>query len=266
MTDPIDAYLDRLVVELRGRAPDVRRVLAEVEHHLDDAVAAAIASGASPDDARRLAVERLGSPRTVARRFALSPTAAGLGALVRQLMVALALLGGVGLVAVGASGALAAGMGAAFGRDFVAGDPAGITYTAGRCAEFMEYEPHARTCASAAVAHHYGEVVGYRVDAGILGVLILGGVWLARRRWGSDDLLLPDGFVPIIAVSLFGAAAGLLLLQSLGQGVIGGETNGVGQWLSGGMVATMMAAAYLVPLARMLLVRAPQPEGLPPHR
>ena len=36
--DPIDTYLDRLLSHLRGSAGDVRRILAETEAHLRDAV------------------------------------------------------------------------------------------------------------------------------------------------------------------------------------------------------------------------------------
>lgn len=252
MSDPIEAYLDRLVVELRGRAHDVRRVLAEVEDHLNDAAAELEAAGATTDQARADAVTRMGSPRDVARGFTTVPSMA----VVRQLAVTLAFLAGIGLVAVGASGAVAAGMGAAFGKDFVAGDPSGVTYTKARCDYFLEYYPKEVTCAKAAAAHHYDEVVMYRVAAGVLGLLTLGAAWAMRRRWKGDDLLLPDGFVPIIAVSLFGAAGAYLLFDSFGLAVIGGETNGVGQWLSGGVVAAVMAAAYLRPLARSLLVRS----------
>ncbi|MEY2566783.1 MAG: hypothetical protein QOE35_1312 [Actinomycetota bacterium] len=252
MSDPIETYLDQLVLELRGRAPDVRRVLAEVGDHLTDVAAELEAAGATTDQARADAVTRMGSPRDVARGFAAVPNMA----VVRQLVVTLAFLAGIGLVAVGASGALAAGMGSAFGKDFVAGDPNGVTYTKARCDYFLEYYPAEGTCAKAAVAHHYDEVVMYRAGAGVLGLLALGAAWLMRRRWKGDDLLLPDGFAPIIAVTLFGAAGAWLLLDSFGLAVVGGETNGVGQWLSGGVVAAAMAAVYLRPLARSLLVRS----------
>jgi hypothetical protein len=195
----------------------------------------------------------MGSPREMARRF--SPGTAGALPVVRQLVVTLAFLGAVGLLAVGASGLLAGGMGAAFGHDFVSGDPTGVTYTKARCDYFLEYYPEAGTCAKAAVEHHYDEVVMYRIDAGVLGLVTLGAAALLRRRWKRDALLLPDGFVPIVAVSLFGAAAAFLLLDSFGLAVVGGETNGVGQWLSGGVVAAVMALVYLAPLSRTLLLR-----------
>lgn len=251
MSDPLDRYLDSLLVELGGRAPDVRRVLAEVEDHLIDLTNEDERDGATRDEAERRAIAQMGDPRAVTRRFSPVPRAATL----RQLALSLVLLAGIGLVAVGASGPLAAGMGAAFGHDFVAGDPSGVTYTKARCDYFLEYYPQEHTCAKAATAHHYDEVVMYRVGAGVLGLLVLGGALLGRRRWRSDDLLLPDGFVPTIAVALFGAAAAYLLLDSFGLAVIGGETAGVGQWLSAGLVAAVMAVVYLVPLSRKLLTR-----------
>src|SRR5436190_18302635 len=94
-------------------------------------------------------------------------------------MISLALglvrLVGIGLVAIGVSGVLALAAGLAFGKDFVSGDPPTITYTTERCADFFEYEPGAQDCKEAATRHHFREVGGYRVDAGILGLLLLMG-------------------------------------------------------------------------------------------
>ena len=58
--DRIEGYLDQLLLELRGRATDVRRVLAETEEHLRDATADGIAAGLSPDDAEAQAIVRFG--------------------------------------------------------------------------------------------------------------------------------------------------------------------------------------------------------------
>lgn len=56
--DPIEVYLDQLLVELRGSPRMVRRVLAESEAHLRDAVG----DGVDPGEA----VRRFGDARSVA--------------------------------------------------------------------------------------------------------------------------------------------------------------------------------------------------------
>jgi len=255
--DPVEAYLDRLLVELRGRAGDVRRILAEVESHLDDAVRDGVAEGLSLGAAQRRALDRFGSPRTVARRFGSASGWLLPVPVLGQLMLTLLLLGGIGLTAVGVSGAVAGGMGAVLGKDFVAADPAGVTYTPARCADFLEYHPEAHTCSGAATAHHFDEVIGYRLAAGALGVVMLGGWLLARRRPRCRGTLglLPDGFTATIGVVLFGAAAAGLVLQSAGQVVIGGESAGAGQYLSGGIVASAMALSFGLVLHRTLVTR-----------
>ncbi len=43
--DPIERYLDQLLIHLRGSARDVRRILSETEEHLRDAVSEAMAAG-----------------------------------------------------------------------------------------------------------------------------------------------------------------------------------------------------------------------------
>ena len=174
-----------------------------------------------------------------------------------QLALALALVGGIGLVAVGASGLLAAGMGAAFGEGLVAGDPPGVTYTPDRCADFAEYHPEAGGCQGAAAAHHFDEVVGYRVDAGVLGLLLLAAWWrlgprLRRRAAGAA---LPDGFAATVGASLFGVAAAARLLQGLGELALGRST-GAGQYLSGGLVSLVAFAAFAVALLRVLSGRS----------
>jgi hypothetical protein len=174
-----------------------------------------------------------------------------------RLALALALVGGVGLVAIGASGLVAAGMGAAFGKGFVAGDPPGVTYTQERCADFAEYHPEAGGCQGAAAAHHFDEVVGYRVDAGVLGLLLLGGVWLLgpRLRRRAGGAALPDGFAATVGASLFGVAAAALLLQGVGELALGRAT-GAGQYLSGGLVSLVAFAAFAAALARVLFGRS----------
>ena len=64
----VDRYLDPLLAELRDSAADVRRVLAEVEDHLRDAVRAGAAIGLPEDEAEARAVERFGAERGSPRR------------------------------------------------------------------------------------------------------------------------------------------------------------------------------------------------------
>jgi hypothetical protein len=169
-----------------------------------------------------------------------------------QLGLALALVGAVGLLAIGASGLLAAGMGAAFGKGFVAGDQPGVTYTPARCADFREYHPEAASCEAAATAHHFDEVVGDRVAAGVLGLLLLGAVCLAgpRLRRGAAPAL-PAGFAATVGASLSGVAAAGLLLLGLGAWAFGGG-SGAGQYLSAGLAALLAFAGFAVALLRAL--------------
>jgi hypothetical protein len=140
----------------------------------------------------------------------------------------------------------------------VAGDLPGVTYTTQRCAEYLEYFPDAGSCAQAAALHHWGEVVEYRVAVGVLGLLVLGGFLLWRRRPDQQDPrylgVLPDGFSATVATSLYGVAAAALALLSLDAFLVGGD--GTGQWLSAAIVAATMAAVHGVSLYRTVLTRA----------
>ncbi|PZS35484.1 MAG: hypothetical protein DLM59_02975 [Pseudonocardiales bacterium] len=153
-------------------------------------------------------------------------------------------LGSVGMVAVGVSGLVAEALGAIFGRGFVAGDPSGVTYTKARCDYLLEYAPGAHNCAEAATAHHFGEVVEYRVAAGVLGLIGLG-VWLLLRRRTPRAGVLPEGFTSTVATALFTVAAAGLLLESVDMTAVGGESSGVGALLSGGLVAAVAAVGFV---------------------
>ena len=194
--DLIEDYLDRLLMQLRGSTKDVRRILSETEEHLRDATSEMMAAGASQEEAQRRAIARFGDPWTVARRFSsrLSPVPSW--AVLAELVRTATLLGAVALIAIGASGAIAELFGRLFGASFVAGDLPGVTYTPERCADFLEYFPRAGTCARAAALHHWGEVVEYRVAAGMLGLFVLAGYVLWRRRHMEARYLgiLPEGF------------------------------------------------------------------------
>jgi hypothetical protein len=177
--------------------------------------------------------------------------------LLSELALATVLLLGVGLVAVGASGAVAGVMGAAAGKAFVSGDAPGVTYTKARCAELREYAPHAPTCEAAAVEHHFGEVIWYRLAAGVLGGVVLAGyAWTRRRRGARGPALLPETLVPTAAATLFGAAAVFLLGQGLDLTFLGTQHGG-GGFLSGGIVAAAVASWFARDVARTLVRRLP---------
>ena len=205
----------------------------------------------------------------MARRFSARLAPVPPAAVAAELARAAVLLGAVGLVAIGASGLVAELLGRLFGPAFVAGDLPGVTYTAQRCAEYLEYFPDAGSCAQAAALHHWGEVVEYRVAVGVLGLLMLGGFLLWRRRPDRQDPrylgVLPDGFSATVATSLYGVAAAALALLSLDAFLVAGG-DGTGQWLSAAIVASAMAVVYGVSLYRTVLTRARARRGHLPAR
>ena len=164
-------------------------------------------------------------------------------------------------MAVGLSGLLAWCAGNVLGTAFVAGDGPGVLYTADRCAQYRELAPAATDCASAAVAHHFDEVVGVRLDAGVLGVLVLLG-WLVvvrpwRRRAGASPpyAVLPTGFAPTVGAALFGAAAAFTLPGGVLELAFTGRDAGAGALLSAGVVATLAFLGSGAVLWRALTTR-----------
>ena len=102
--DPIEAYLDRLLVALSGSPRDVRRTLAEAELHLHESAAELEAAGLAYEQARAEAVRRMGPAEAAAghERVTLYLTPA----LRRRAALSLLLIGGVGGMAIGLAGAL----------------------------------------------------------------------------------------------------------------------------------------------------------------
>jgi hypothetical protein len=256
-SDPVEDYLDALADASRLRGRRLRHVLAEVEDHLATARAVHRDAGLDDQEAARQAVTGFGPAAEVAAGLDRA-AAPSLEALFREGVRSLLLLGALGLLAIGLSGLLAAASGSAFGKAFVAGDGPGVTYTAERCAQYQQLSP-APSCSQAAVGHHYDEVVGYRLDAGALGLLVLGG-WLAvvrpwRRRPRPAYDVLPDAFAPTVGAALFGAAAVVLLPAGLLELAFGGSTAGAGNPLSAGVVATVAFLGFAAALWRSLRTR-----------
>jgi hypothetical protein len=245
---PVDRYLDDLFDRLAGTGAAGRRTLAEVEDHLRTAADDGEALGLDRMEAEQRAVTTFGPADLMASQVrAVHRNTAWL----RPAITGALLAGGVGLLAVGASGLVAEILGRLFGAGFVAGDSPGVTYTAARCAEYVNLFPGAGGCAQAAAMDHWGEVVQSRVAAGVLGLLVLAALGWARRNTplGSEGWRPPRGAVALPMAALFGVAGAGLTGIGLMQ-VAFGDTGMVGANLSAGGVALVAAAACAIAYGR----------------
>ena len=250
--DPVEEYLDELYRKLRVRPREGRRVLAEAEDHLREAVADGLAAGLSEYEAGRAAISSFGSVGAVVRAHDQRLRGLPGAAVLADLAVSAWKLVSVGLLAVGASGVVAAIMNAALGRGFVGGAPTTVGATAADCRHWLANWPAAHSCARASMLEASADAVSLRLVAGVLGVIMLVVYVIALRR---APRALPDGFVPTVAVTLFGAAAagltGLVLVDPAGSGL-----GGPGVYLSAAIAALFVAAGYLPALRRTLLRHA----------
>jgi hypothetical protein len=240
----VERYLDELFDRLAGTGGAGRRALAEAEDHLRSAADEDEAQGLSRVDAEQRAVVAFGPPHTVAAQLRAVHRP---DAWLRPAFAGAWLAGGLGLVAIGVSGLVAEVFGRIFGPEFVAGDGPGVTYTAARCAEYLRLFPGAGGCAGAAAMDHWGEVVQYRVLAGVLGLLVLAMFGLTRRRteFGGEAWRPPRGAVAVPLGALFAVAGAGLTGMSLMQ-LAYGDRDMLGANLSAGIVALAAAALCLL--------------------
>ena len=246
----IEEYLDLLYAELRAMPQEGRRILAEAEDHLREGVAEGLAAGMTEREAAEHAISSFGSVRAVVRAHHRRRPAA-LTALA-SLAAAAWKLAATGLLAVGASGLVAAVMNAALGREFVGGPPTATGLPAAACRYYLANWPSARTCGQAWMLESASDAVTLRVLAGLAGLVMLAGYLAARRR---VPRALPDGFVPAVAVTLFGTAGAALAWLSV-AGPVRGGAGGPGSYLSGAIAALAVAAGFALPLRRTLLRHA----------
>jgi len=260
---PIEAYLDRLLLELRSQPPrHVRQLLAETEAHLRDTADAAVAGGMSRADAEADAVERFG-PAPVIAQAERERSRTPLATIARQCLASGWFLGAVGALAVGVSGLVAALLGAIGGSRFLADNP-GRLLSASDCARWLGADPGALSCHQAAVADWAAETVYYRLAAGLFGAVALAVFIVARRRLGrlGHWTVLPAAVVDTIALTLFGAAGAVLLAMGVSTVVVS-SGHGAGQWLSAAPVALAAAAVFGWRLLRDLrLAEPPMTAGL----
>jgi hypothetical protein len=250
----IDDFLDELLTRLRGAPRDVRRILQETQAHLDDAVTAGMSQGLSRSDAERRAVEQFGPARALAREC--NRSVPGADNPLRRLGQQLVTLVAVGLVSIGVSGLVAIAMIAVAGKTFVFGDAPGTTYSAADCQHWLSVQPQAPDCAQAALAESVADGLLQRLALGALGLLIFAALWAARRRLGTTMWQsLTSPFAALVGAGTFGGAAAFLVGAAIDTVRLhsgDGAGHGAGQWLSGGIVAVVVAAFFGVILLRRI--------------
>jgi hypothetical protein len=184
-SDVVEHYLDELLAGLRGNAAAVRRMLTQTEEHLCAAIEADVARGVDPEDAAQQAVARFGTPDRVAQAWTASAPPEPLAAFLRRVLGQPIPLGGVGLVAIGASGVVARVMTALWGRSFVFADPPGARYSASDCQYWLSLRPNSGSCTNAYLADAVADGLQARYVAGILGLITLGVVRFVAIAAGS---------------------------------------------------------------------------------
>lgn len=245
--EPVEEYLDRLFLTLRGTPRQVRRTLAEAEAHLADAVAEGVAAGLPEPEAQAAALARFGPAHAVSGGPAWPRPA-----LARRGTLAAALVGGVALVAIGLSGGIAWALARLRGGSFVTAPFPPGSYTRADCARWLAGDPAAHSCLSAMTADHVGDIVLSSAAAGVLGVLMLLAFWGLRRRWQDRATLtaLPAGSTEAAGAVL----AGLVALATLGVGVnmeMVRRGVGAGQPFSLAAAAAVAAAFFALRLGRL---------------
>ena len=260
--NPIEVYLDELVEGLSGRRPrDLRFLLAETEAHLRDAAERGKAAGLSPSQAESDAVRRMGPVADLVAAEKRRQTTS-VAFVARGFFTTGLLLGGVGAVAVGISGILAAIVQLIWGARSLVDVAPGQTLTASDCSRWLAASPSAPSCRDAAVADWVSEVIGYRIILGLLGVVALTAYILLRRYWSHRNAwaALPTAVSDTIAVTLFGMATAVTLALGVDAIAVNGG-NGSGQALSATPVALVAAAIFAVRLIRDIRETQRPPEN-----
>jgi hypothetical protein len=254
--EPVEDYLDQLLLTLGGPPRQVRQTLAEIEAHLHDAVAEGVAAGLDEHDAQVAAVRRIGPAHQVSGRTAWSARSAA--ALARRTALAGSLVAGVALVAVGVSGAISWVLAAIRGGDFVTAPFPPGSYTAADCARWLAGDPGRHSCVTAMTHDHVGDILLSSFAAGILGVVTLLAFWRLRRRWRDRSTLTA---LPIGSAEAAGAfLACLVLVITLGTAVDAEMVQrgvGAGQPFSQAAAALAAAIFFLLRLRRAVRFRTP---------
>jgi hypothetical protein len=247
--EPVEEYLDRLLLSLSGPPRYLRRTLAEVEAHLHDAVAAELAAGLPQAEAERAAVARMGAVHAVTGRGA--QFSRPMSALLRRAALAGSLVGGVALVAYGVSGAISWALAGVRGGRFVTAPFPPGSYSPADCARWLAGDPGTHNCVTAMTADHVGDIVLQGLAAAVLGLLALIAFWVMRERWQDRSTLtaLPVGSTEAVGMilALIVAAGGLASAVDI-ETVQRGQ--GAGQPISIAVAALGAAAFFAIRLYR----------------
>jgi hypothetical protein len=225
---PVEDYLDELLRGSQADARTTRRLLDEAGDHLRTSASELEASGMACIDAEAEAVRRYGPVAPIVRATRRRSHAA----LIAQTTRAALFLGSCGLVAIGLSGLVALVLNVSLGPSFV-GATSGSPFGGGSVDE---------------TAH---DAVALRVIAGLIGLVVLLGQRVLRRRVSSPQVL-PAGLVDALGAAAFAAGtAGLAILCADRAAQTG--TGGVGFTLSGVVVALPATVYFCVRAARILV-------------
>jgi len=249
--DPIEAYLDQVLVSLPGSPRQVRHTLAEIEAHLLDAAAAAQADGLDEPAARALAVRRMGPVAGIADRPSL--TLRLTPALRRRVVLSALLIGGVGGIAIGIGGVIGQVVNLRFGNNAIATPFPFGSYTSADCYRWISANPPARDCVTAMTADHARDFLISAGLCGVIGVLAIAAYTFLQRRWSSHAIAtsLPRATEDIVGAVLAFLAAVVLVGQGI-DAVLVTHGKGSGEPFSLAPPSLLAAAVFTIRALRRL--------------
>lgn len=249
--DPIESYLDQLLLSAPGGPRQVRRTLAEAEDHLMESARAGLEQGLSPEQARTEAVRRFGPAKSVVDQRPLASWLRPPRSVRRQLVLSATLLCGWAGLAAGLAGAIALVIRAIWGPGAIAtGFPSG-SYGSADCSRWLAEYPNAGSCQAAMVSDHADDFLRNAGLALIVGVLALTARAVLHRAWRRPGRPALDA---VIAAGL-ALAATVICAADAFDAVTVTRGHGAGQPIA------LAVAAGLATLA--LAGRAKQTAGRP---
>jgi hypothetical protein len=239
----IESYLDELMLAMRGRPRDTRRLLREAEDHLRQLVQAGLAAGLDKDSATEQALARFGPPAAVARGL---PKRAAYQTMTGQLAETVLLVMSLLLLAAGAAAVPAAIVALAGNAGLITGDPPGQAVPAAWCQQLLQMTA-GHGCAQALAVHHVAEVIRNHLLGGCLGIVTLAIWWAWHVHRKTRPVVLPSGFSLTVCATLLSVTGVFLLAAGIRDAVLGITAIGglIGSADLAGTGATVTATALL---------------------